>query len=78
MSEAPSISTLSSCLTFGKYKGRTVREVFRENPSYLAWAHVNVPFFKLTPDLASAASDEAAHRLGDWWWWELEKHWDGP
>jgi len=25
--------------TFGKYKGKTVREVMEDNPGYLIWAH---------------------------------------
>lgn len=34
-------------LTFGKYKGKSVREVMDINPSYLIWAHDNVKFFTL-------------------------------
>lgn len=32
-------------LTFGKYKGRTLQEVYQENPGYLVWAENNIETF---------------------------------
>jgi len=29
-------------LTFGKYKGRTPRDVARSDPDYIVWMHANV------------------------------------
>jgi len=42
--------TISSYIYFGKYKGKTVEEVFRENPSYIEWAINNSEKFFLTPE----------------------------
>jgi hypothetical protein len=38
---------LDGKLTFGKYKGLTVREVIEENPGYLVWAISNIEWFNL-------------------------------
>lgn len=32
-------------LTFGKYKGRTLKDVYLENPGYLVWAENNIETF---------------------------------
>lgn len=40
-------------LEFGKYKGLTIREVKRRNPSYVEWAIANVPGTMLPPSLRS-------------------------
>lgn len=36
-------------LSFGKYKGKTIRDVLIENPSYIIWASENVSWFKVKP-----------------------------
>jgi len=35
--------------TFGKYKGKLVSEVLKENPSYIKWVHENVDWITV-PD----------------------------
>ena len=35
-------------LSFGKYKGHSVKELIAKAPSYLLWADANVPSFSLT------------------------------
>ena len=35
-------------LTFGKHRGKTVREVIDQDPHYLEWALLNVEGFELT------------------------------
>lgn len=42
--------TISSPFYFGKYQGKTVEEVFRENSNYIEWAINNIDKFFLTPE----------------------------
>ena len=35
-------------LRFGKYKGKLVSEVLKEDPSYIRWALDNIPSFAVT------------------------------
>lgn len=37
-------------ITFGKYKGRTLLEIFTEDPQYLRWLQTNNPDFKVNWD----------------------------
>ncbi len=30
-------ATINSCITFGKYKGKTYKEVYSEDPAYIEW-----------------------------------------
>ena len=47
-------------LTFGKYKGKTIAEVFSENVSYLVWAENNVRDFWVDwKQLKAQASQES-------------------
>jgi len=43
---------LKSCelMKFGKYKGKTIQEIFVDNPSYLKWAETNVEGFAIDWD----------------------------
>lgn len=38
---------LESKLNFGKYKGKTVKEIQDTDPSYIEWAKKNVSWFKI-------------------------------
>lgn len=38
---------LDSVMTFGEFKGKTVRDVANMRPSYLVWAIKNVSWFEL-------------------------------
>lgn len=38
---------------FGKYKGKTFRDVYWLNPGYLLWAHENVRWFTLSDEMLS-------------------------
>lgn len=42
--------TITSQFYFGKYKGKTVEDVFYENPAYIEWTISNLDKFFLTPD----------------------------
>jgi len=42
--------TINSQFYFGKFKGSTVEEVFRDNPSYIEWAINNIDKFFLTQE----------------------------
>ena len=46
---------LDHIMTFGKHKGKTVAELMDEAPGWLVWAHENVEFFKLPPELIRQA-----------------------
>lgn len=41
--------------TFGKHKGKTVKQVMEEDPSYLLWADDNVEGFELSNYLRDKA-----------------------
>jgi hypothetical protein len=47
--------SLSSVLTFGKYKGLTVAAVIKFNASYFHWAINNVPWFDMDADARKIA-----------------------
>jgi len=47
--------TLSSVLTFGKYKGLRVAQVVKVNPEYLRWAVKNIDWFDLDQPTRAAA-----------------------
>lgn len=52
------ILTYKYVFTFGKYKGKTVREILDINPSYLQWVHENIPHLELSDYLLDKV-DEA-------------------
>ncbi|MEA2096586.1 MAG: hypothetical protein U9P73_07850 [Candidatus Cloacimonadota bacterium] len=39
---------LSTIFSFGKYKGKTLKQVYKKNPSYVDWCLRNVDFFTIT------------------------------
>jgi hypothetical protein len=69
------IHSLSSVLTFGKYKGLTVRAVIRFDARYFGWAVKNVPWFDLDAEARKigqrAINDEkrfASNQQEAWAW----------
>lgn len=42
---------INDILSFGKYKGSTIKDVIKEEPSYLIWCQNNVGWFELDEDL---------------------------
>ena len=38
-------------LEFGKYKGKSIKQVMEVNPQYLKWADDNIPSFNLSKKL---------------------------
>lgn len=42
--------TITALFYFGKYKGKTIEDVFIENPDYLEWTINNIDGFVLTPN----------------------------
>lgn len=45
--DVPNKLSLDSVMTFGQFKGQTVRLVAQSRPSYLVWAIKNVSWFEL-------------------------------
>lgn len=55
---------IDSVMTFGKYKGQTIRKLCVLNPGYLLWCHKNVHWFKLDKDslrIAIAKDEQRSH-----------------
>lgn len=53
------LKTFEDVLTFGKYKGQTIGEVFDENPQWLEWAMENVEGFDFDEKDKDAIYDAA-------------------
>jgi broad specificity phosphatase PhoE len=47
--------TLTHKIDFGGYKGETIEDVMGKDPAWLVWAHENIEFFKLPPELIQRA-----------------------
>lgn len=45
--------TLQSVFDFGKYRGKTVLEVIRTDPSYVEWCILEVENFRMRPESLS-------------------------
>lgn len=58
---------LDDVLSFGRYKGRTIREMLEEDPNYLTWAHTKIGWFKLEPDVMEAAVAAALQSQNDYY-----------
>lgn len=43
-------ATLATKFTFGKHKGKSVKQVIAEEPGYIDWCDDNIPGFDLTQD----------------------------
>lgn len=52
-------------LRFGKHKGKTPREIAREDPSYITWLRANVLPPVVSKDLALECEDAQRDRDGD-------------
>lgn len=63
-------------LSFGRYKGRTIREMLEDDPDYLTWAHTHIGWFKLEQDVMDAAIEAALKKdyydVGDYEDWMEE------
>lgn len=62
----PPITKLDQTLTFGKYKGETVRYVLDEDPSYLLWVaqETNIDIHVMIIDLAQEAHNKDTYGEG--------------
>ena len=49
MAKGKQLFTCDDELTFGKYRGRTVAWVLREDPQYIQWCVENVTWFDIDP-----------------------------
>jgi len=62
--------TKDSILTFGKYKGETVRSAIQDDPGYISWACDEIEWFELDNDafdyLQKYLADE--DDFGNYWW----------
>lgn len=54
----PVVYSLHTTLSFGKYKGESVRAIIDNDPSYIEWALDNIKWFTLDDD-AQYALDHA-------------------
>lgn len=52
------VATMESVLTFGKHKGRKVRNVVQDDPNWLVWAQDNVDWFALDEEVEEAVSHD--------------------
>lgn len=59
----PKIFGLKDVLTFGKYKGKTIKEVILEDAQYINWAYSNITWF----DLDAITIDYLTPRIIDSW-----------
>lgn len=57
----PTITDPRTVLTFGKYRGETIREVLDNDPQYLVWLHENSEHFELGWELLEEASKPPQH-----------------
>ncbi len=57
----PIITDPRTILTFGKYRGETIREVLDNDPQYLVWLHENSEHFELGWELLEEASKPPQH-----------------
>lgn len=57
---------MQETIWFGKHKGKSVKEVVENSPSYALWAHENVRGFTLSPSEIQAclATSDIGPRLG--------------
>jgi hypothetical protein len=73
---------LKEKMGFGKYKEKTVEQIAVLNPSYLLWAHNNVEFFELAPEVLKKVDAQAQVRSHERHarnaHWNLEQNWDVP
>lgn len=66
----------TDAFTFGKYKGRLIKEVIEQDPSYVVWAADNVKGFNLSPQMLKKARDNKQEQEADSYedifdWWDL-------
>lgn len=53
---------INDLITFGKYKGSKVKDVMKDEPSYLIWCQDNVEFFELDEDLLLQCEEAVERR----------------
>jgi hypothetical protein len=72
---------LNSILTFGKYKGLSIQQVFELNPSYVDWCILNLEHFNIEEDVFYELqslnslfqfSEKSLHKLQSSWQEELD------
>ncbi len=72
---------LNSILTFGKYKGLSLLQVFELNPSYVDWCILNLEHFNIEEDVFYELqslnslfqfSEKSLHKLQSSWQEELD------
>ena len=54
----------SSVIKFGKYKGKTVECLMKEEPDYLAWLYYNTENTSFTEDVRATLNFEKIHKPG--------------
>ena len=74
---------LNSVISFGKFEGKTIREVADAQPSYLEWCSINLDHFFINQDIVEelkennpsfSFSKEAQDRLAEKYEaWEIEQ-----
>lgn len=60
---------LEDTLSFGKFKGRTVKYVVAKEPSLLMWYHDNIDWFELDEEILDTCEqlvEASKHRGRDW------------
>lgn len=67
--------TYKYIFTFGKHKGKTVKQVMFEDPSYLLWADDNIEGFELSDYLRDKAERFYAEDDMEPSWGDLNGDW---
>lgn len=53
--------TLSDTLTFGKYRGKTIREVLSKDAEYLEWCKNKIAGFSIVEEIINSNNTEATY-----------------
>ena len=61
---------LSDIIPFGRYKGKSVKEVLELRPSWLVWAHEEIDTFNLSKKAVKLAKERDTTKRFEWF--------DGP
>lgn len=62
--------TKDSILTFGKYKGETVKSIIKDDPDYIAWACDEIEWFELDNEASLLLENYLSEKgADDYGWW---------
>lgn len=73
--------SLTDRLNFGRYRGKTIKEIANSTPSYLEWCLKNVSWFKMDEKATQYVHDAAVAADGFFpsrinFYPDLDEHWE--